>query len=246
MTQREFRESLTLLAPTIEEIKQEAHALHAAVNQTYDHVHPYALHLDMVAAGVYKYGHYVCIGNQDVVPLLFGAYFHDSIEDARQTYNDIVKTARRFMNEEQAILAAEIVYALTNDKGRTRAERAGEKYYQGIRQTPYAPFTKMADRLANTAYSFTHTKASITNSETSNTNSEDSKTKNETISTNTETSSTNSDSSNTRSYVSNSHMLDVYRAEWPHFLESIKSPHDNDIRYSIPTAMVEEMEAFFA
>ncbi len=225
MTQREFRESLTLLAPTIEEIKQEAHALHAAVNQTYDHVHPYALHLDMVAAGVYKYGHYVCIGNQDVVPLLFGAYFHDSIEDARQTYNDIVKTARRFMNEEQAILAAEIVYALTNDKGRTRAERAGEKYYQGIRQTPYAPFTKMADRLANTTYSFTHTKASITNSETSN---------------------TNSDPSNTRSYVSNSHMLDVYRAEWPHFLESIKSPHDNDIRYSIPTAMVEEMEAFFA
>ena len=60
------------------------------------------------------------------------------------------------MDEQQAYLAAEIVYALTNDKGRTRAERAGEKYYQGIRETPYAPFVKLADRLANITYSFTH------------------------------------------------------------------------------------------
>ncbi|MBR1412444.1 MAG: hypothetical protein IJ577_04880, partial [Prevotella sp.] len=45
------------------------------------------------------------------------------------------------------------VYALTNEKGRTRAERAGEKYYQGIRETPYAPFVKLCDRLANITYS---------------------------------------------------------------------------------------------
>ena len=38
-------------------------------------------------------------------------------------------------------------------KGRTRAERAGEKYYKGIRETPYAPFVKMCDRLANISYS---------------------------------------------------------------------------------------------
>jgi hypothetical protein len=50
-------------------------------------------------------------------------------------------------------MATEIVYALTNDKGRTRAERAGEKYYRGIRETPYAPFTKLAYRLANITYS---------------------------------------------------------------------------------------------
>ena len=52
-------------------------------------------------------------------------------------------------------MAAEIVYALTNEKGRTRAERAGEKYFLGIRETPYAPFVKLADRLANTTYSYT-------------------------------------------------------------------------------------------
>ena len=54
-------------------------------------------------------------------------------------------------------MAAEIVYALTNDKGRTRQERAGEKYYAGIRETPYAPFMKLCDRLANMTYSFSGT-----------------------------------------------------------------------------------------
>ena len=64
------------------------------------------------------------------------------------------------MDDNQAYMAAEMVYALTNDKGRTRAERAGERYYQGIRETPYAPFLKLADRLANITYSFTHGNAS--------------------------------------------------------------------------------------
>ena len=72
------------------------------------------------------------------------------------TYNDVTRAARLFMNDDQAYMAAEMVYALTNDKGRTRAERAGERYYQGIRETPYAPFLKLADRLANITYSFTH------------------------------------------------------------------------------------------
>jgi hypothetical protein len=58
------------------------------------------------------------------------------------------------MDDRQALMAAEIVYALTNDKGRTRAERAGDHYYEGIRLTPYAPMVKLADRLANTSYSF--------------------------------------------------------------------------------------------
>ena len=36
---------------------------------------------------------------------------------------------------------------------RTRAERAGEKYYAGIRATPYAPLVKLADRAANVRFS---------------------------------------------------------------------------------------------
>ena len=137
----------------IDEIRQAAHALHASVNQTYDGDKPYGFHLDMVASTVYEYGYLVCDDENDLLPLLFGAYFHDSIEDARLTYNNVTQYALRWMNEQQALTAAEIVYALTNDKGRTRAERAGERYYQGIRETPYAPFVKLADRRANITYS---------------------------------------------------------------------------------------------
>ena len=201
MTQNEFQECVKKYAETIEAIKQSAHQLHEHVNQTYDKTHPYGFHLDMVVDSVYQYGHEVCAEEKDVLPLFFGAYYHDSIEDARQTYNDVKATARQYMDEGQALMAAEIAYALTNDKGRTRAERAGEKYYQGIRETPYAPFVKLADRLANISYSFTHCNDA------------------------------------------NAHMKDVYRNELPHFLEAITSAEE-DVRFSLPKAMIEEVIRF--
>ncbi|MBQ8046611.1 MAG: hypothetical protein IJ196_01635 [Prevotella sp.] len=148
-----FENALNGQALTIETIRQAAHDLHASVNQWYDGCRPYGFHLDMVAEEVRRYGHAVCACEDDVLPLMFGAFFHDSIEDARLTYNDVMQKARLWLTEEQALTAAEIVYALTNDKGRTRAERAGERYYEGIRSTPYAPFVKLCDRIANYTYS---------------------------------------------------------------------------------------------
>ena len=153
MTKEEFQAYREKYAKEIEEIRLAAHELHQSVNQIYGDDLPYGFHLDMVAEGVTCYGHLVCACESDVLPLFFGAYFHDSIEDARQSYNDVLRTARKWMTEEQALMATEIVYAMTNDKGRTRAERAGEKYFQGIRETPYAPFVKICDRLANVTYS---------------------------------------------------------------------------------------------
>lgn len=156
MTYEEFQACVEKHRPDIEEVRECAHMLHESVNQQYDKKHPYGFHLDMVADSVFKYGHLICQSEHDVLPLFFGAFYHDSIEDARMSYNDVTKAARLFMDDDQAYMAAEMVYALTNDKGRTRAERAGERYYQGIRETLYAPFLKLADRLANTTYSFTH------------------------------------------------------------------------------------------
>ncbi|MBQ8769605.1 MAG: hypothetical protein IJZ60_00385 [Bacteroides sp.] len=147
-------QKLEELAPVINEIRNDAHALHASVNHAYDRIRPYGFHLDMVVNWIRKYIGEVCENEQDVLPIYFAAFYHDSIEDARLTYNDVMKTARLVMDEEQALLATEIVYALTNEKGRNRAERANEKYYEGIRETPYAPFVKLADRLANTSYAF--------------------------------------------------------------------------------------------
>lgn len=140
-------------ADLIEQIRHHAHELHRSVNQTYGDQLPYGYHLDMVVNGIRDYGHLVCTCENDIIPLFFGGYYHDSIEDARLTYNDVMKTATAVMSVEQALMATEIVYALTNDKGRSRKERAGEKYYKGIRETPYAPFVKLCDRLANITYS---------------------------------------------------------------------------------------------
>ena len=152
MTKAEFDGYRNKYARQLEQIREAAHELHQSVNEVYGDDLPYGFHLDMVAEGVISYGHLVCAREEDVIPLFFGCYYHDSI-DARLSYNDVMRTARKWMTEEQALMATEIVYALTNDKGRTREERAGEKYYQGIRVTPYAPFVKLCDRLANVTYS---------------------------------------------------------------------------------------------
>lgn len=148
-----FESALAENSALIDTIRERAHRAHHLVNQHYDHTLPYGHHLDMVADAVIKYGHNVCDKPEEVPALLFGAYFHDSIEDARLTYKDVLKLCTTMMQPHLAVTATEIVYALTNEKGRTRAERADGRYYSGIRATPYAPFVKLADRLANISYS---------------------------------------------------------------------------------------------
>lgn len=91
-------------------------------------------------------------GSKEYNTLFFAACFHDSIEDARQTYNDVKKIAAEFENVDPEF-AADLVYALTTEKGKTRKERGNEKYYQGIRETPFAGFLKLCDRYANMLYS---------------------------------------------------------------------------------------------
>ena len=132
-------------------IRKKAAQVHADVNQHYDEK-PYFYHLNKVACHVISYLPFIVDKEEDILPVLFGAYFHDSIEDARLTYNDVKKIAEEYMSKEQALMAAEIVYALTNEKGRNRHERANEKYYKGIRETFYAPLVKACDRLANYNY----------------------------------------------------------------------------------------------
>ena len=193
-----LQQKLDELAPIINEIRNDAHALHASVNHAYDRIRPYGFHLDMVVNWVRKYIEEVCVSEQDILPIYFAAFYHDSIEDARLSYNDVMKIAKELMDEEQAYLATEIVYALTNEKGRNRAERANEKYYAGIREIPYAPFVKLADRLANTSYAFS------------------------------------------KGTADSLRMSKVYREELPGFLEALKV-EGNDVRFSLPEAMVEDL-----
>ena len=154
MNKREFNIYLCSISDIELKIRVAAAKAHEEVNQHYDE-HPYFYHLNKVATHVIEYLPSIIEKEEDILPVLFGAYFHDSIEDARLTYNDVKKIAEKYMSSEQAFLATEIVYALTNEKGRNRHERANDKYYEGIRNTKYAPLVKACDRLSN--YEFAKT-----------------------------------------------------------------------------------------
>jgi (p)ppGpp synthase/HD superfamily hydrolase len=115
---------------------------HAETNHLYDD-QPYEIHLRMVVAAAEKFIHLIPEADRDTV--LAGCWVHDCIEDCRQTYNDI----KAATNE----TVAEIAYALTNEKGKNRKERANDLYYAGIKNTPFAVFAKLCDRIANVQYS---------------------------------------------------------------------------------------------
>ena len=139
--------------------RDKAKQLHENVNHTYDGYN-YVLHLDAVEAvhqefkdeldfnieftsNVSEAGKYTIIDKK----ITAACYLHDTIEDTRVTLNDLLKLT--LIDED----ICNIVYALTNEKGRDREERANDKYYNDIRNTPGASFVKMCDRIANVRYS---------------------------------------------------------------------------------------------
>lgn len=83
---------------------------------------------------------------EDRANFLAAAWTHDLIEDCRQTYNDV----KGATNER----VAELTYALTNEKGKNRHERASDKYYAEMRLVKHAVLLKVCDRIANAKYSF--------------------------------------------------------------------------------------------
>lgn len=117
---------------------------HAETNHTYDG-QPYGdSHLKHVNDVGERYLELVAPTKQDIV--MSAIWLHDTMEDARKTYNNIVKV---FGTE-----IAEIVRAVTNyGRGRTRDERMPDFVYEDILRTPGAVFVKLCDRIANVEYS---------------------------------------------------------------------------------------------
>ena len=126
----------------LEKTKRYAIQKHKDTNHKYGE-HDYDFHLNMVYETAKKFIHLVDPQEQENV--LAACWVHDIIEDARETYNDVKKETNGTI--------AELAYALTNEKGRNRAERANEKYYKGIRETRNASFIKFCDRIANVTHS---------------------------------------------------------------------------------------------
>ena len=127
----------------VERAKYFAYEKHKSVNHFYDGK-PYGeTHLAMVVSVGLEFINLIPENAREDV--ICGCYLHDTIEDCRLTANDIKK--------EFGTDIMEIVYALTNEKGKNRHERANDKYYEGIRNTKGAIFVKLCDRIANVQYS---------------------------------------------------------------------------------------------
>ena len=132
---------------------------HSNTNHMYDTYLPYEFHLRMVRSVGEQFKHLLVdeeyfTGDVIVNPstqvstrhaCMLACWGHDLIEDTRVSYNDV----KEHLGQE----AADIIYALTNEKGKNRKERGGVKYYEGIRNTKGAVFVKLCDRIANVQYS---------------------------------------------------------------------------------------------
>jgi (p)ppGpp synthase/HD superfamily hydrolase len=136
---------------------------HRNTNHWYDQYLPYEFHLRMVNQAGEDFKHLLddkkdyfsgveeslMKRDEEFISLrtacLRAVWGHDLIEDCRVSYNDV----KNYLGQE----AADIIYAVSNEKGKSRKERANDKYYEGIRNTPGAVFVKLCDRIANVQYS---------------------------------------------------------------------------------------------
>lgn len=121
-----------------------ANKCHSETNHTYDGM-SYTFHLNSVEGFGHEFQTLIQLEKREIV--WSACQLHDTVEDCGITHNDLKKEIGKEV--------ADIVYAVTNEKGRNRAERANSKYYKGIRKTEFATFVKLADRLANVSYSKT-------------------------------------------------------------------------------------------
>jgi len=115
---------------------------HQKVNHKYDGK-DYYYHLNMVCDVAERFIYLIDVSERENV--YCGCWVHDIIEDARETYNDVKN------NTNETI--AELAYALTNEKGKNRNERANNKYYAEMHKVPNAVFIKLCDRIANITHS---------------------------------------------------------------------------------------------
>jgi (p)ppGpp synthase/HD superfamily hydrolase len=116
---------------------------HRKTNHFYDTYLPYEFHLRMVVEVCKEWLPKIGLGNYPVMKI--ACWGHDLIEDTRCSYNQV----RDILGS----VPADMIYAVTNEKGKNRKERANEKYYEGIKETLGATFVKLCDRIANVQYS---------------------------------------------------------------------------------------------
>ncbi len=121
----------------LDKIAEKAAYLHdVECNQKYDK-YPYSYHLNEVVVEAKNYLHLLDPKHREIV--IATAWLHDSIEDARQTYNNIKNIVLECGGSEaEAFEVAEAVRSVTSD----------------IRGNLFGYYVKICDRFVNMKYSY--------------------------------------------------------------------------------------------
>lgn len=118
-------------------VRARRYAVLKHAGQTYADEAPYDVHLDAVVAVLARFG------VTDPV-MVCAALLHDVIEDTNTSYHDIWS---RF-----GTAVAELVFAVTSERGRNRKERNAKTYPKTVEAGRDAIQLKLADRIANVEY----------------------------------------------------------------------------------------------
>ena len=126
--------------------------VHQSTNHKYDDYIPYEFHLQLALTIGKRFLYLIPEKYRAIVLAVIIA--HDSIEDARLTYNKLKSIALSCgATEEEATMIAEMVRAVTNNiRGRNRDERMPDYIYEEIKTIYFSLFVKLCDRLANVHY----------------------------------------------------------------------------------------------
>jgi (p)ppGpp synthase/HD superfamily hydrolase len=127
----------------VEKMKELAFRMHNQPSecQRYGNA-PYSKHLEDVVAVIKRYLYLIPEDKRDIV--LASGYGHDLLEDTEVSESYLIRTF--------GFEVADIIYRVSNERGRDRKER-NFKTYPKIWRNQFAIFVKLCDRIANTTNS---------------------------------------------------------------------------------------------
>lgn len=133
------KEFVLAIEDKVQRARMYAHLLHAYKNQKYKTGEDYSVHFEDVADRTWTLTEgWPLEKRRDAMAIAYG---HDVPEDCCETLNDCIAINGEFIGRG--------MYALQNEKGENRDQRANEKYYAGIRAHEEYVAAKLGDRDSN-------------------------------------------------------------------------------------------------
>lgn len=136
----------------IEDCAKTVFDLHSKENKNYG-ILPYSVHLTVTVNNIIKYSEYLNeeLTDEELFVLIIAGFYHDTLEDLSVTYNELHDIFLNKLNIKISLIddILTLVKSLSTQKTGTRKERHSDSYYKQIRETKFASFIKMCDRVAN-------------------------------------------------------------------------------------------------